>query len=194
MALRLLLLPAAALALQVAPLTPAVRPTAVARAAPPAMFDIDMNVIIGAGTLIASIGGGIAVIQFTEGAGKANEERNNQQPCVVCKTAKVNKCTICQGSGQDSLADYVKGVQDMAGEAGGVPPPPGVSTVTIDDWEVGEISVEMYSDILKDYPIIATESVCVSCDGRGVVVCDNCQGTGIQPRFLERFSPDDFMD
>ena len=28
----------------------------------------------------------------------------------------------------------------------------------------------------------------------GVIVCDNCQGTGIQPRFLERYSPDDFMD
>ena len=37
-------------------------------------------------------------------------------------------------------------------------------------------------------------NMCISCDGRGVIVCDNCQGTGIQPRFLERYSPDDFMD
>ncbi len=30
--------------------------------------------------------------------------------------------------------------------------------------------------------------------GRHPVSGDNCQGSGIQPRFLERFSADDFMD
>lgn len=94
---------------------------------------------------------------------------------------------------EDALAQYVAGVREMAGEEGSSASA-GVSTVTVDDWEMGEKSVEMYSEILAAYPPKVTTNVCDSCDGRGVIVCDNCQGTGLQPRFLERFSPDDFMD
>ena len=32
----------------------------------------------------------------------------------------------------------------------------------------------MYADILAQFPVKATESVCLTCAGRGVVVCDNC--------------------
>jgi len=35
---------------------------------------------------------------------------------------------------------------------------------------------------------------CTYCDGAGDLKCFNCAGTGIQPRFLDRVSPDDFMD
>ena len=52
----------------------------------------------------------------------------------------------------------------------------------------------MFEDILANYPVKATEKICALCSGKGVVVCDSCEGTGIQKRFLERFSPDDFMD
>ena len=56
-------------------------------------------------------------------------------------------------------------------------------------------TVEMFGEILAAYPPKTTgPSACQACDGRGVIVCQNCQGTGIQPRFLERYSPDDFMD
>jgi len=151
---------------------------------------IDTDVLIGAATLIVSVGGGIGLIAFTENAGKANEARENAQPCVECKAVKVVPCTICSGSGEDALASYVAGVREMAGEEGGA----AVSTVTIDDWEAGSVQVEMFADILAAYPPKVTTNVCMSCDGRGVIVCDNCQGTGIQPRFLERYSPDDFMD
>lgn len=54
--------------------------------------------------------------------------------------------------------------------------------------------MELFKEILDRYPVKATENVCLACDGRGVEVCQNCKGTGIQPRFLERYSPDDFMD
>jgi hypothetical protein len=70
----------------------------------------------------------------------------------------------------------------------------GPSTVTVEDWESGPKQVEMFAEILSKYPVKATENQCQNCDGRGVIVCDNCQGTGLQPRFLERYSPDDFMD
>ena len=64
----------------------------------------------------------------------------------------------------------------------------------VDDWDAGEKEVVMFSDILADYPVKASDQPCQRCAGRGVNVCDNCDGSGIQPRFLERYSPDDFMD
>jgi len=187
-----LLLVHACSGLQLALHAPARPAAAVARATPPAMFEIDSNVLIGVGTLLASVGGGIGLIAFTENAGKANEERDNEQPCFECKGVKVVTCTICGGSGEDSLAQYVKGVRAEAGEEVGGS---AVSTVTVDDWEAGSVQIEMYGEILAAYPPKVTgASACEACDGRGVIVCDNCQGSGIQPRFLERYSPDDFMD
>ena len=109
------------------------------------------------GHLVVGLGVGIALIAFTENAGKKNEERANQQPCVECKAAQVVQCTICQGSGEDALAQYVAGVREMAGENG----ESGVSTVTVDDWESGPKKVEMYGDILKAYPPKAITNLCV---------------------------------
>jgi len=151
--------------------------------------DDTINTVIGAVTALGGAAAGVGLIAFTENAGVANDDRANQQVCVECKGEKVVTCTICGGSGVDSLASLVKGVQ----EASGASNEPG-NVVTVEDWASGPKQVVMYEEILKAYPIKATENVCITCDGRGVVVCDNCQGTGIQPRFLERYSPDDFMD
>jgi len=82
---------------------------------------------------------------------------------------------------EDALAQYVAGVREMAGEEGA-----STSTVQVDDWESGPRTVEMYGEILGKFPVKAASNRCQSCDGRGVIVCDNCQGSGIQPRFLVR--------
>jgi len=169
---------------------PARRPSAAARV--PAAQMIDTDVLIGVGTLLASTFGGVALIAFTENAGKRNEESSNAQVCVECNGAKVVTCTICQGTGSDPYASLVAGVREMTGEVGGEAKAAG--TVVIEDWASGPKEVVMYEEILSAYPVKVTENVCDTCAGRGVVVCDNCMGTGIQPRFLERYSPDDFMD
>jgi DnaJ-class molecular chaperone len=136
------------------------------------------------------VGGGVGLIALTENAGKRNEEKTNEQPCVECKSRKVVDCPICRGEGRDQFAEYVAGVKEAAGEE-----PVSTSTVTVSDWDAGEVQVEMYGDILSKFPVKVTgKGMCINCDGRGVVVCDNCNGSGIQPRFLERYSPDDFMD
>ena len=119
-----------------------------------------------------------------------NEEKENAQPCVVCQSKQVIDCTICQGTGEDPYASLVAGVREMAGGMEGELD----GTVEIEDWAGGPKRVVMYEEILNKYPPKAFENVCEACSGRGIVVCDNCQGTGIQPRFLERYSPDDFMD
>ena len=169
-----------------------VAPTAKPRAATVRM-DIDMGTVVGVGVALAGVGGGIGLIAFTENAGKRNEALESAQPCVVCKGKKVIECSICKGTGVDQYASLVAGVKDISGDT--PPPPPGTAVkVLVDDWDEGVKEVEMYADILKDYPVKATENVCINCDGRGVIVCDNCQGSGLQPRFLERYSPDDFMD
>ena len=152
------------------------------------MLELDGNTLGAVGALALGLGGGIGLIVFTENAGKRNEEVTLAQPCVSCKEKSgVVECTVCKGTGTDPLAELVAGVQDVAGEAS-------ASTVTVEDWDSGPRQVELYSEILSKYPVLVTEAICNVCDGRGVVVCDNCQGTGLQPRFLERYSPDDFMD
>ncbi|KAK4534233.1 hypothetical protein CDCA_CDCA01G0258 [Cyanidium caldarium] len=35
---------------------------------------------------------------------------------------------------------------------------------------------------------------CTYCDGKGTIVCKNCEGSGAQPQYLDRLSPEDFMD
>mmetsp|Transcript_41144 Transcript_41144/g.90328 ORF Transcript_41144/g.90328 Transcript_41144/m.90328 type:complete len:194 (+) Transcript_41144:107-688(+) len=171
------------------PHMPALRTAAPLMADPwAASSGIDMNTVAGVAAGLLGVGGGVALIAFTENAGKANEQRANAQPCVECKGEKVVTCTICDGSGVDPLATLVQGVREATGEA------KPANVVTVEDWDSGPKQVIMYEEILSAYPVKATENVCSNCDGRGVVVCDNCQGTGIQPRFLERFSPDDFMD
>lgn len=173
----------------VVPTAPKASPVVPRSSAP--LMEVDMSTIVGVGAALFGVGGGIGLIAFTENAGKRNEESENLQPCVECKTEKVVKCTICNGTGADQFASLVSGVREMAGEEGAAP---SASTVMVDDWAAGPMEVVAFKDILEKYPVKATENTCLSCDGRGVIVCDNCQGTGIQPRFLERYSPDDFMD
>ena len=155
----------------------------------------DMETIIGVGVTLAGVGGGIGLIILTENAGKRNDDVSNQQVCVECKAVKVIECSLCKGTGTDPFADLVAGVQEMAGD---VPPPPAKTgdgdRIIIDDWDSGQKEVVMFKEILSAYPVKVAEKGCQRCAGRGVNVCDNCEGTGIQPRFLERFSPDDFMD
>ena len=153
-------------------------------------MDIDMGTIAGVGAALVGVGGGIGLIAFTENAGKRNEAMENAQPCVECKGEQVVQCPVCRGTGQDEFASYVAGVRAEVGEE----EESKSNVITIDDWDQGERQVEMFKEILDRYPIKATQNVCVNCDGRGVIVCQNCQGTGLQPRFLERYSPDDFMD
>ena len=145
-------------------------------------------------TALAGAGAGVALIGFTENAGVKNEETSNSQPCVVCKGTGVEVCSICEGTGVDQFADLVAGVQEATAVAVGAAPTPS-NVVTIEDWEAGPKQVVMYEEILSKYPVKSSGAdKCETCDGRGVVICDNCSGTGIQPRFLERYSPDDFMD
>jgi len=155
----------------------------------PQMFDVDMNVVIGGGALLLSVGGGVGLIAAVEGAGKRNEETVNQQSCVDCQGTKVVSCAVCKGTGQDQFASLVAGVQEMAGDA-----PPKEFTIMVDDWDSGPREIVPFADILANYPVKVKTDICITCDGRGVIVCDSCEGTGYQPRFLERYSPDDFMD
>lgn len=75
-----------------------------ARAGSPLMADpwaassggIDWNTVLGVGVALSGIFGGIALISFTENAGKRNEELANAQPCVECKGEKVRRLAVRQ--------------------------------------------------------------------------------------------------
>lgn len=171
---------------------PALRPTFTAGriGAGAQMLELDATTIGAAVALFAGLGGGIGLIAFTEAAG--TRESSSTDPCVVCDGKKVTTCTICKGTGEDPLADLVAGRRAMTGE--GDESSVGDAKIMIDDWDDGPREIVMYEEILKDFPVKAVKSKCELCGGRGVVVCDNCEGTGFQPKYLDRLSPDDFMD
>jgi len=147
----------------------------------------DPSIIAGGAAAVLGLSTGVGLVAFTEKQGVA--EKVNNQPCVECKGAKVLSCTICQGSGEDTFASLASEVREAKAET----KPSNV--IEIEDWATGTQQVVMYEEILAAYPPKVTgPSACLNCEGRGFVVCDNCQGSGIQPKFLERYSPDDFMD
>ncbi|PXF46861.1 Protein disulfide-isomerase LQY1, chloroplastic [Gracilariopsis chorda] len=104
---------------------------------------IEQSTIAIIATMLAGMGGGIALVAWTESQGKRTELRENTQPCAECQGETTTVCNVCNGSKQDPLDD---------------------------------------------------SKSCTYCDGKGRIKCFNCAGSGIQPRFLDRLSPDDFMD
>eukprot|EP00966_Prymnesium_polylepis_P242434 5606365-Prymnesium_polylepis.1 len=49
------------------------------------MLDIDTNTLIAVGTLVASTGGGVALIAFTENAGVHRQHRSTAVQCLVLR-------------------------------------------------------------------------------------------------------------
>lgn len=64
---------------------------------------IDQNTILGVLAGAAGLGGGIALVAWTETQGERTDERANTQLCFECKGAKVITCEVCEGSGQNPL-------------------------------------------------------------------------------------------
>lgn len=104
---------------------------------------LDTGVVQGVATAVLGITAGIAFLVWTEKQGERGLQRENLQPCVVCKGNKRLDCIRCRGSGR-SLSE--------------------------------------------------PSEVCSFCDGVGTIMCTNCAGKGTQPRYLDRYSPEDFMD
>lgn len=127
------------------------------------------------------------------------QTKMNMQPCVDCYGRKVLDCSFCKGTGKAYEADDVSQRQKRRLEAlqkAALENSDLRDTVIVEDWEEGlkEVSVtegtalESYEKKFKDI------SACTWCYGRGVVLCSNCDGEGIQPQFYDRYTPDDFMD
>lgn len=57
---------------------------------------------------------------------------------------------------------------------------------------VGETVCEICGGSGKN--VLKDDGVCSYCETTGKIRCMNCAGRGIQPRFLDRYGPDDFMD
>eukprot|EP00184_Porphyridium_aerugineum_P001137 CAMPEP_0184694912 /NCGR_PEP_ID=MMETSP0313-20130426/2719_1 /TAXON_ID=2792 /ORGANISM="Porphyridium aerugineum, Strain SAG 1380-2" /LENGTH=133 /DNA_ID=CAMNT_0027153277 /DNA_START=68 /DNA_END=469 /DNA_ORIENTATION=- len=74
-----------------------------ANRASPLRMEIDQNTIIAIVTALAGVGGGIALVAWTENQGMRTDQRQNTQPCVECQGSKVIQCGICKGTGLDPV-------------------------------------------------------------------------------------------
>lgn len=64
---------------------------------------VDQSVVLGVLVGLAGVGGGIALVAWTEDQGKRTSLRQNTQPCVDCRGETTNVCSVCNGSRQNPL-------------------------------------------------------------------------------------------
>mmetsp|Transcript_1397 Transcript_1397/g.2538 ORF Transcript_1397/g.2538 Transcript_1397/m.2538 type:complete len:162 (-) Transcript_1397:26-511(-) len=67
------------------------------------MIEIDQNTVIAIASSVLGVFGGIGLVAWTETQGKRTETRENLQPCVECRGAKMVPCNICKGTGTDPV-------------------------------------------------------------------------------------------
>lgn len=158
-------------------------------AAPIMEMSEEMSSAASIGALVAGLVSGFGIVWYTERAGMANEEDENDQECVDCNGRKVTRCVTCSGTGSFEGADRIREARIAAGKGD-----ESQTVAIVEDWAEGPQQVKLFEDVFVNWPVKVTENICPACDGRGVRICESCEGTGIQPRFLERFSPEDFMD
>lgn len=66
---------------------------------------LEQNTILAVGTACLGIGGGVALLAFTEQQGERGDSRGNMQLCVECQGEQRVTCNVCKGSGKDPLSD-----------------------------------------------------------------------------------------
>lgn len=125
---------------------------------------VDSTAIVSIGVSVLGVAAGVGLLIFTEKQGLRTAERENLQPCVDCRGTRVITCKVCRGDGKNPLTDQAPQ------------------------------SSEDNPESKKGSSVASKASICSYCEGEGKIRCFNCSGTGIQPRFLDRLSPEDFMD
>lgn len=88
------------------PAAPLPRARRAAAATSPRMA-LDSATVTGVGAALLGLGGGVALLVWTESQGKRTEMRGNTQPCAECRGETIVTCTVCNGSGKDPLQKEV---------------------------------------------------------------------------------------
>jgi hypothetical protein len=139
---------------------------------------LDQTTLLSVAVSILGVGGGIGLLAFYEQQGERTNERENTQPCTECKDSIVGRgrtvCEVCGGDGLNPLRNSQGGAVVNRASTG--------------------IDVDKDGNVITGIAADANENDrCSYCDGAGSIVCLNCSGRAIQPRFLDRLSVDDFM-
>ncbi|KAG6435349.1 hypothetical protein SASPL_100220 [Salvia splendens] len=142
--------------------------------------DLDQNTIVAIAVGVVSVAVGIGIPIFYETQIDSAAKRENTQPCFpcdgsgarlwrYCSNNNENICCILVNSKMVGLVDLIVGKEKCRFCMG-----------------TGSVSVELGGDEKEI-------SRCINCDGAGSLTCTTCQGSGIQPRYLDRreFKDDD---
>ncbi|CAI5973670.1 unnamed protein product [Closterium sp. NIES-65] len=167
--------------------------------------DLDNDTLVGIGVGLAGIAVGIGIPVFYEIAVKGSEKRENDQPCFPCKGTGARKSLSLPPTAH-SVTLRRNSTMPVRSAFALSPTPvlsfsrsaflsrPSVSpTQQLRLAEscrfcqgTGVVVVELGGGERE-------ESECINCTGKGAITCTTCQGTGVQPRYLDRreFKDDD---
>lgn len=150
------------------------------------------NAALGTNVILGSVAGTflfVGVLLFgIEKAAERSETVEDAKECFECKGERVQPCRSCDGTGNDEDQKFgfvAKNLRDKL-----------ETKVMVEDWDsdTGFREMDLSSDMLINYPVREVQYPCPTCEARGVIICTNCEGTGKQPRFMDKYSPEDFMD
>lgn len=129
--------------------------------------------------------------------GKTEED---EDPCFDCTGRGITDCLFCEGTGKSpraaARAKLGKEIERSAEEIEklrAAAPVKERKVTVIEEWD-GTMTEVVEDAVLDDYPIKEFDDPCLKCEGRGVRICTTCDGSGFQPQFMDKFSPEDFMD
>ncbi|KAG7024161.1 Protein SPA, chloroplastic [Cucurbita argyrosperma subsp. argyrosperma] len=129
-------------------------------------IDLDQNTVVALSVGLASLAVGIGIPVFYETQIDNAAKRENTQPCFPCTGSGARKLIHCFKS--PSFHEMILGKRCRFCMG------------------TGNVTVELGGDEKE-------VSRCINCDGVGTLTCTTCQGSGIQPRYLDRreFKDDD---
>ncbi|KAK4390778.1 protein SPA, chloroplastic [Sesamum angolense] len=137
--------------------------------------DLDQNTIVAITVGVVSVAVGIGIPVFYETQIDNASKRDNTQPCFPCNGSGARKYLLF-------YSVYANCVLYLAAL---------YKSIFL-------VPVAVFTDIMRQLTVELggdekEVSQCINCDGVGSLTCTTCQGSGIQPRYLDRreFKDDD---
>ncbi|KAK8940778.1 Protein disulfide-isomerase LQY1 [Platanthera zijinensis] len=140
-------------------------------------LELDQNTVVAISVGVASVAVGIGIPVFYETQIDNSAKRDNRQPCFPCNGSGAHSSIICHVCNNSALLKDVTAADESITVANG-------DTAQQCRFCIGKGTVTVALGGGEN-----ESSQCINCEGAGTLTCTTCQGSGIQPRYLDRRYP-----